>query len=226
MVSKVSETVNNVEAPIAEPVNSKDVASRSSSLEGHESNSSEPLKTWSIETNSKPTNNTGPVLGIIVAGILILFVVASIVVSQNPKDYASNQATKEVPTSPALAPSEASPEPPSAPSIATSPSPAPSLSAAAPSRDASDNATEEPPVGQDNKLNISQLRYCEAEKIRLDAINLVLDNRQEDQVNLYNTFVNDYNSRCGQFKYKGDELRTAQQQVEFCKGDDIRQSES
>ena len=59
---------------------------------------------------------------------------------------------------------------------------------------------KKPSVGTSNVLSIQEIRYCVREKIRIEAIRNILSNSLIDK---YNKIVNDYNSRCGRYKYYG-----------------------
>ena len=71
-----------------------------------------------------------------------------------------------------------------------------------------------PSVGRNNVLSTAQIRYCLAEKIRLDASETVLNNYSDSEVDRFNAFVNDYNSRCGEFRYRQGSLESARRDVE------------
>lgn len=70
-----------------------------------------------------------------------------------------------------------------------------------------------PSVGRNNVLSIAEIRYCLAEKIRLDAAETVLNNYSDSDVNRFNAYVNDYNSRCGEFRYRQGALESARRDV-------------
>ena len=71
-----------------------------------------------------------------------------------------------------------------------------------------------PSVGRNNVLSTAQIRYCLAEKIRLDAAEAVLNNYSDSDVNRFNGYVNDYNSRCGEFRYRQGALESARRDVD------------
>jgi hypothetical protein len=73
---------------------------------------------------------------------------------------------------------------------------------------------ERPPVGTNNSLTFAQLHYCLAESIRMDAAKGVVNNYNEANVDRFNDMVADYNSRCGQFRYRRGTLETARSEVE------------
>ena len=70
----------------------------------------------------------------------------------------------------------------------------------------------EPPVGTDNVLSVSQIRWCIRGGIRIDAMRGVVDTNEG--VNEFNRIVNDYNSRCGSFRYHEGSRSRAERDVE------------
>ena len=73
---------------------------------------------------------------------------------------------------------------------------------------------EQPSVGRNNVLSPPQIRYCLATKIRLDAAEAVIDNYDHSEVDRFNGYVNDYNSRCGAYRYRSGALESARREVE------------
>jgi hypothetical protein len=94
---------------------------------------------------------------------------------------------------------------PSAPSYSP-----PAATPAAPSR----LSEELPPVGTNNVLSSAQLRYCLAEDIRLESAKTAVNNYIDSHVDRFNGMVSDYNSRCGQFRYRKGALESARSEVE------------
>ncbi len=68
-----------------------------------------------------------------------------------------------------------------------------------------------PPVGQNNLLSVSQIRWCLREDIWLETIRSTITNAQVDQ---FNTMVSDFNSRCGRYQYRPGTLERARREVE------------
>ena len=103
-------------------------------------------------------------------------------------------------------------------------SPGPSSTTAAPTpagrpqviqpRTPSRLAEEKPAVGRNNVLSTAQVRYCLAEKIRLDAADSVVDSYVDTDVDRFNRYINDYNSRCGEFRYRQGVLESARSDIE------------
>lgn len=73
---------------------------------------------------------------------------------------------------------------------------------------------ERPPVGTDNVLNHAQLRYCLSEDIRIGEARTTVNSYSESDVDRFNAMVNDYNSRCGQFRYRRGSLESVKSDVE------------
>ena len=71
-----------------------------------------------------------------------------------------------------------------------------------------------PPVGSNNVLSNDQIQYCLAEKIRVGAAQAVVDHQSDSDIDRFNEMVNDYNSRCGSFRYRGNALESARAAVE------------
>lgn len=75
-----------------------------------------------------------------------------------------------------------------------------------------------PPIGQNLVLNISQIRYCLAEDIRLDGAKSAVNNYINSDVDRFNMMVADYNSRCGRFLYREGALESARRDIEPYRG--------
>lgn len=73
---------------------------------------------------------------------------------------------------------------------------------------------ERPSIGTNNLLSYAQLRYCLAEDIRIGAARTAVNNYVESDVDRFNAMVADYNSRCGQFRYRRGSLESAKSDVE------------
>jgi peptidoglycan hydrolase-like protein with peptidoglycan-binding domain len=73
---------------------------------------------------------------------------------------------------------------------------------------------DKPLVGKNNVLTTAQIRYCLAEKIRLDASEAGVNKYVDSEVERFNGYVGDYNGRCGEFRYRQGELESARVDVE------------
>jgi plasmid maintenance system killer protein len=71
-----------------------------------------------------------------------------------------------------------------------------------------------PPVGQDRALSPDELRYCLAESTRIDAMEKIVNEYNQADVDTFNRYVNDYNSRCASFRYRQSVLDSVQREVD------------
>ena len=69
-----------------------------------------------------------------------------------------------------------------------------------------------PLVGRNNVLSITEIRWCSKESIRIEAMQNV--NTTQKGINRFNRIVSDYNSRCGEYRYRQGNLSRAQRDVE------------
>lgn len=60
---------------------------------------------------------------------------------------------------------------------------------------------ERPPVGADNVLTAEQITYCLAQNMRLKAAQRAVNQFAASDINRFNAMVDDYNSRCGSYRY-------------------------
>lgn len=121
--------------------------------------------------------------------------------------WLANQSENSRPSNPAYSPGTSS----------TSTAPA-SQPAIAPAQTPSRPSESKPSVGRNNVLSTAQIRYCLAEKSRLDSAETVLNNYSDSDVDRFNGYVNDYNSRCGEFRYRQGALESARRDVEPYRG--------
>ncbi len=201
----LSSMVSDVDSTVSQPARESKPAPRAASApapapaeRARSTDDQEPDRpVYQAPAQSSGGSSTGKwLLGIgLVAGLLWL-------VSQSG-DKASSPAPAFTPSSDSS--SVASPSP----SWQPAPSPPP-----APSRP----SEERPPVGTNNVLTSAQLRYCVAEKIRLDAAEGAISNYNDTHVDRFNEMVADYNGRCGQFRYRSGALESARAEVERFRG--------
>lgn len=75
-----------------------------------------------------------------------------------------------------------------------------------------------PPIGVGLVLNQEQIRYCLSEDIRLEAAKGAVNNYIESDVENFNAMIADYNSRCGNFRYRSGALESVRSEVEPNRG--------
>ena len=69
-----------------------------------------------------------------------------------------------------------------------------------------------PSVGTNNVLSVPEIRWCIREGIRIEAMRDVIDNNAG--IDEFNRIVNDYNSRCGSYRYREGSQTRAERDVE------------
>jgi TonB family protein len=72
---------------------------------------------------------------------------------------------------------------------------------------------EQPPIGRNLVLSRNQIRYCLAEEMRLEAAEPLLDNYNDAHVTEFNGYVDNYNSRCGEYQYYEESFAAARRDV-------------
>ena len=72
---------------------------------------------------------------------------------------------------------------------------------------------ETPNFGDGIVLSDNEIRYCLAEKIRIDGWQKTVDNYNHESVDAFNAQVHDYNGRCGHFKYREGVLQRVENEV-------------
>jgi hypothetical protein len=90
-----------------------------------------------------------------------------------------------------------------------------SQTSSATSSTATSSLTESmPPVGTDLILSETQIRYCLAEQIRVDAARTALDEYSQYSVDLFNSMIAIINSRCSSYRYHERDMSAARGIVE------------
>ncbi|MBG3112670.1 peptidoglycan-binding protein [Proteus mirabilis] len=69
-----------------------------------------------------------------------------------------------------------------------------------------------PSVGSNNVLSVPEIRWCIREGIRIEAMRDIIDNNTG--IDEFNQIVNDYNSRCGIYRYREGSQSRAERDVE------------
>lgn len=192
MVSDVDATIASVPKPQQREVSSS--SRQQSSQAARPKHQEQPRPTQQIyqvpAQTSGDSSGSKRLLGI------AAFIGVIWLVNQSDNNSSSSSTYSPVPSSTSVAPSPVW-QPPAAQSQASS-----------------RPAEMKPSVGRGNVLSTAQIRYCLAEKIRLDAAETVLNNYIESDVDRFNGYVSDYNSRCGEFRYRQGALESARRDVE------------
>ncbi len=196
----LSSLVSDVDVIVSEARRNADAIPHAADREAARTNASRPSSPSpkpSPAYQSPPQSGVGGSTGKWIAGIAVvigLIWLASLSDKRTPSESATYTPALESQSAPGTPPTW---QPPS-PSVQGSSRP----------------AEESPPAGHALTLTMTQLRYCTAESIRLDAAKVVIDNYSDTDVYRFNALVADYNSRCGQFRYRRGALESARSEVE------------
>jgi len=71
-----------------------------------------------------------------------------------------------------------------------------------------------PPVGRGLELSADQIAYCISENVRLTAAQSIVDDSVSSQIDNFNESVDDYNSRCSNYRYLTSDKVRAQAYVD------------
>jgi hypothetical protein len=79
--------------------------------------------------------------------------------------------------------------------------------------DASGSQIETPPEPYQTyrTVSVSELRYCKRQKARLEAVQN--DQMSNPQIDRFNSAIEDYNSRCGSFRYRESDMDTVNREM-------------
>lgn len=69
-----------------------------------------------------------------------------------------------------------------------------------------------PSIGENNVLDLSEIRWCIRESIRIEAMRGLFDNN--DAIGRFNQIVSDSNSRCGSYRYRQGAQAQAEREVQ------------
>jgi hypothetical protein len=72
-----------------------------------------------------------------------------------------------------------------------------------------------PPPGTDLTLSASQILYCLSQKVRLDAMEPIINLTSAAQVNGFNGLIDDYGLRCLSYNFRRTDMETAKRRVEL-----------
>jgi hypothetical protein len=75
-------------------------------------------------------------------------------------------------------------------------------------------AESTPPIGTDHVLTNDQIRYCLLEKIRIEATQTEISHDSEQEISYSNSLVDDYNKRCGSYRYYGRSLSAVERSIQ------------
>lgn len=75
------------------------------------------------------------------------------------------------------------------------------------------------PAGGPNQiLSQGEIKYCLAERVRLEAMQGMLDNTQDAHITNFNFRVDDFNSRCSNYRYREADMVRARSEIDGMRG--------
>ncbi|WP_042876608.1 hypothetical protein [Cupriavidus necator] len=218
----LSSMISDVDAALADVASSQPERSGSSDSASRGKASTVPPKAETVHAPEESSSAALPasagqksgssVGNWVLAGIAIAVIVLAYALS--PKDHEPTTVASSASADPAPTYTPQESPPPPGPVIAEPTPPALVVPEVA------TRPTEvKPAVGSNNVLSLAEIRYCAAEKIRLDAGERLTDRSNQLAIQTYNTGVMDFNSRCGSFRYHGNDVVTAKAEVEQFRGE-------
>ncbi len=98
----------------------------------------------------------------------------------------------------------------------TAPSATETTDATAPAAVADSDTKEEtqPAALLGQSLSMPELRYCRRQKERITAASAAVDNSVASEIDGFNAAVNDFNGKCGNFKYMQNDMTTVTSEIE------------
>jgi len=71
-----------------------------------------------------------------------------------------------------------------------------------------------PPAGRDQALSLSEIKYCLAERIRIEGTQAIIDRSRDAHIRNFNSRVDDYNARCASYRYRPSDMTLARSEVD------------
>lgn len=71
-----------------------------------------------------------------------------------------------------------------------------------------------PPIGDNRILSVGEIKYCLAERVRLETMKAIIDGTRDIEIRNFNLRIDDFNSRCGNYRYRQSDMATATAEVE------------
>jgi hypothetical protein len=75
-----------------------------------------------------------------------------------------------------------------------------------------------PAIGRGLALDEAEIRYCVAQKVRLEGARSMVDNTSSYDINRFNLLISDFNSRCSDYRYKPSAMNRVRLEVESRQG--------
>lgn len=71
-----------------------------------------------------------------------------------------------------------------------------------------------PPVGETQPLSLGEIKYCLAERIRIERMQTIIDRTRDTHIRNFNSRVDNYNARCASYRYRQSDMTVARSEVE------------
>ncbi len=75
-----------------------------------------------------------------------------------------------------------------------------------------------PSASPDQALSQAEIKYCLAERIRLEAMRSIIDSSRQAHTTNFNYRVGDYNARCSSYRYLQTDMNIARAETEAMRG--------
>lgn len=175
----------------------------------HSPRPSAPTATRSAEPRQPTSRANWPLILVVVAAIGggIVWMVTSNTSSYNSSTYFADSSNSAPPTYSPPSPRYVPSTPP--PSLYVAPEAAPSYVAPP----LPEYVEQRPAINRGGTLTQNEIVYCLAEEIRIDASEGTLDETSNYQIDRFNSFVDDYNSRCSNYQYYEDAMTAARSSI-------------
>jgi len=176
---------------------------------------------WVPEEERKSEASSGGSLnfpGLIISGFVLLLIVGAVVSKHQDRQSAKSGFSGSEVSSELNVPSEDSQQPTDLLSDTQRASEldSPPMQSSTQTNTASSAISrfraEVPPISSNHVHSTSEIRWCLREGIRIDAVRSL--NETQADVSKFNRLVDNYNSRCGSYRYRQGSLASAKRDVE------------
>ena len=75
-----------------------------------------------------------------------------------------------------------------------------------------------PAGGANQVFSQGEIKYCLAERVRLEAMQGMLDKTRDAHITNFNFRVDDFNSRCSNYRYRETDMALARSEIDAMRG--------
>jgi hypothetical protein len=145
----------------------------------------------------------------IVLGLIIVGVIWAIIANYSDEPPSGHAASRPAPSTPPHSVVSVTPPPPSAPEPAPT---APTVSEV------------RPDTLYKLFLDANEIAYCLAEDLRISTVKPLINRRSDAEIAGFNDKAEDFNGRCGEFKYQKSDMNEAQAYLESHRSQIVREA--